>query len=122
MDYDELIQVAEDMYANEIPYSEWRHNRTTSGFQATVHLYAQEMVSFWGDPGLGEEQVALDADERDIVVNMIEAKAREERGRATETSDICPDCAGQGMVLGSTGPYGDDPERPCDRCQMTGRV
>jgi len=35
---------------------------------------------------------------------------------------ICPDCGGQGMTLGSTGPTGDDPERPCDRCQMTGRV
>jgi len=79
--HDELTQVAENLYANEMTYIEWRHNRETSGFRATPHLYAREMVAFWGDPGLGAERVALDADERDIVINLIEAKAKQEVGR-----------------------------------------
>ena len=76
--HDELVQVAEDLYASEMTYVEWHHRRTACGYPATVHLYAQEMVSFWGDPGLGEEAVILDADERDILINMIERKAQEE--------------------------------------------
>ena len=76
--HDELVQVAEDLYANEMPYLEWAILRLANAYPATPHLYAQEMVSFWGDPGLGEEAVILDADERDIVINLIEAKAKEE--------------------------------------------
>ena len=34
----------------------------------------------------------------------------------------CPLCFGTGMVLGSTGPTGDDPERPCDLCAGIGQV
>lgn len=34
----------------------------------------------------------------------------------------CPMCGGTGMVLGSTLPTGDDPERPCEYCDGTGEV
>lgn len=45
-----------------------------------------------------------------------------DEGVEEEETEVCPDCAGTGMVLGSTGPTGDDPERPCEQCDMTGRV
>jgi len=51
------------------------------------------------------------------------AKAAREVGEELGVYDpACPRCAGTGMVLGSTGPTGDDPERPCPRCDMKGRV
>jgi len=76
--HDELVQVAEDMYTGETTYNEWRLTMQDHGWPSTPRDYALEMVMFWGDPGLGEEQVALDADERDIVINLIEAKAAQE--------------------------------------------
>ena len=76
MDHAELTKIADDMYANETTYLEWRHN--CGDFSHSPHEYALEMVAFWSDPGLGEEQLVLDDDERDIVVNMIEEKARRE--------------------------------------------
>jgi len=78
LSYGEMQQVAEDMYANETTYIEWRNNLEANGFSATPHLYAAEMVAFWSDPWLGPAQVALDPEERDIVINMIEEKAKQE--------------------------------------------
>jgi len=49
------------------------------------------------------------------------ARAAREVGKELGIYDpTCYRCGGTGMVLGSTGPTGDDPERPCERCDGRG--
>ena len=48
----------------------------------------------------------------------------EDVGLVEDVRDVaeCPRCGGTGMVPGETGPTGDDPERPCEVCAMSGLV
>ena len=77
--HDELTQLADELYTWAMPYAEWRANRGAVSFPHSAHDYALGLVAHNSDADeFGITALVLDADERDILVNMIEAKAQEE--------------------------------------------